>query len=119
MYKVAIVDDSGVLRGALRNVLESSGFEVPFEAENSQELFSRMKEKPADLVLLDVFFPNESGLDMLAKLKADYPQSRVLMITGLRQQEIVDEAKKHGANGLLYKPFDSDGLIAAIERLRQ
>lgn len=119
MYKVAVVDDSGALRGALRNVLESSGFEVPFEAESSQELFARMKETPADLVLLDVFFPNENGLDMLARLKADYPNSRVLMITGLRQQNIVEEAKKRGANGLLYKPFDADGLIAAIERLRQ
>jgi len=117
MAKIALVDDSGILRAALRNVLESSGFAVAVEAENSQEFFSAMKQHPADLVLLDVFFPNESGLDILLKIKQLYPSVKVLMVTGLRQESVLEQAQKNGADGVLYKPFDTAELIAAIERV--
>ena len=117
MTKIALADDSGILRSALKNVLESSGFEVVLEAENSKELFDGLKRCPADLILLDVFFPNESGLDMLVKIKASYPQTKVLVVTGLRQDNVLAEAQKNGADGVLYKPFDSSELVAAIERV--
>ena len=117
MIKIALADDSGILRSALKNVLESSGFEVILEAENSQELFAGLKRKPADLVLLDVFFPNESGLDMLARIKKLYPRTKVLVVTGLQQDNVLAEAQKNGADGVLYKPFDSGELVAAVERV--
>ena len=117
MIKIALADDSGILRSALKNVLESSGFEVILEAENSQELFDGLKRKPADLVLLDVFFPNESGLDMLTRIKKLYPRTKVLVVTGLQQDNVLAEAQKNGADGVLYKPFDSSELVAAVERV--
>jgi len=117
MTKIALADDSGILRSALKNVLETAGFEVVLEAENSQELFNGLKRCAADLVLLDVFFPSESGLDMLVKIKAQYPRTKVLVVTGLRQDNVLAEAQKNGADGVLYKPFDSRELVAAIERV--
>ena len=116
--KIALVDDSVILRSALKNVLESSGFQVVLEAGSSQELFSLLPKSKADLVLLDVFFPTENGLDMLAKLKRVAPQTKVLLVTGMRQETILAEAQRLGANGVLYKPFDTDDLLTAIERLR-
>lgn len=117
MIKIALADDSGILRSALKNVLESSGFNVVLEAENSRELFAGLKRNPADLVLLDVFFPNESGLDMLVRIKKEYPHTKVLVVTGLRQDNVLAEAQKNGADGVLYKPFDSGELVAAVERV--
>ena len=117
MTKIALADDSGILRSALKNVLVSCGFEVVLEAENSQELFDGLKRCPADLVLLDVFFPNESGLDMLVKIKTTYPHIKVLVVTGLRQDNVLAEAQKNGADGVLYKPFDSGELVGAVERV--
>jgi DNA-binding NarL/FixJ family response regulator len=116
--KIALVDDSVILRSALKNVLESSGFQVVLEAGGSRELFSLLSKSKAELVLLDVFFPTENGLDMLAKLKRVAPQTKVLMVTGLRQETILAEAQRLGADGVLYKPFDTDDLLAAIERLK-
>jgi DNA-binding NarL/FixJ family response regulator len=116
--KIALVDDSVILRSALKNVLESSGFQVVLEAGGSRELFSLLGKSKAELVLLDVFFPTENGLDMLAKLKRVAPQTKVLMVTGLRQETILAEAQRLGADGVLYKPFDTDDLLAAIERLK-
>ncbi len=116
--KIALVDDSVILRAALKNVLESSGFQVVLEAGGSQELFSFLDKNKVDLILLDVFFPTENGLDILAKLKRLFPVPKVLLITGLRQETILAEAQRLGANGVLYKPFDTNDLLASIERLK-
>ena len=116
--KIALVHDSVILRSAIKNVLESSGFQVVLEAGSSQELFSLLEKSKAELVLLDVFFPTENGLDMLAKIKRISPQVKVLLVTGMRQETILAEAQRLGADGVLYKPFDTDDLLTAIERLK-
>ena len=116
--KIALVDDSVILRSALKNVLETSGFQVVLEASDSKELFSLLEKSKADLILLDVFFPTENGLDMLAKLKRLSPKIKVLLVTGMRQETILAEAQRLGADGVLYKPFDTDDLLGAIERLK-
>ena len=117
MTKIALADDSGILRAALKNVLESSGFEVVVEAQNHQELFAGLKAHAADLVLLDVFFPGESGLDMLVELKKQYPRTKVLVVTGMQQDAILAQAQKNGADGVLYKPFDTGELLTAVGRV--
>lgn len=117
MVKIALVDDSVILRSAIRNVLESSGFEVAFEAGGSAELFAHINGSGVELVLLDIFFPTENGLDILAKLKKHLPSVKVLMVTGLRQDTIVSEAQRLGADGVLFKPFDTDDLLSSIHRV--
>lgn len=117
MLKIALVDDSVILRSAIRNVLESSGFEVAFEAGGSAELRARLAQSGAELILLDVFFPTENGLDILSELKRLYPHIKVLVVTGLRQDTILAEAQRLGADGVLYKPFDTDELLAAIRHV--
>ncbi len=118
MVKIALVDDSVILRSALKNVLEEAGFQVVLEASNSAELFGLLKKSQAELILLDVFFPTENGLDMLAKLKRLSPGVKVLLVTGMRQETILAEAQRLGADGVLYKPFDTDDLLSAIEHLK-
>ncbi len=118
MVKIALVDDSVILRTALKNVLEEAGFQVVMEASNSAELFAKVEKSKAELILLDVFFPTENGLDMLAKLKHIAPQVKVLLVTGMRQETILAEAQRLGADGVLYKPFDTDDLLSAIEWLK-
>ena len=117
MFKIALVDDSVILRSAIKNVLESSGFEVVFEAGGSAELFAKLDGSGVGLLLLDIFFPTENGLDILAKLKKHMPELKVLVVTGLRQDTILEEAQRLGADGVLYKPFDTDELLSAIHRL--
>jgi len=114
--KIGLVDDSVILRSAIRNVLESSGYEVVLEAGGSSELFEQLAKVAPELILLDVFFPTENGLDMLARLRKQYPQIKVLMVTGLKQETIADEAKRLGADGILYKPFDTDDLLNALKQ---
>ena len=116
MTKIGLVDDSVILRSAIRNVLESSGYEVVLEAGSSKELFGQLETTVPELILLDVFFPTENGLDMLARLRKQYPQIKVLMVTGLKQETIAEEAKRLGAAGVLFKPFDTDDLLNAVKQ---
>ena len=116
MQRIGLVDDSVMLRSAIKNVLEASGFEVVLEAGGSVELFEKLEKNVPSLILLDVFFPTENGLDILARLKKQYPPVKVLMVTGLKQDSIAEEAKRLGANGVLYKPFDTDDLLNAIKQ---
>lgn len=116
MLKIGLVDDSVILRSAIRNVLESSGHEVVLEAGNSDDLFAKLEKDMPQLLLLDVFFPTENGLDILARLRKQYPDLKVLMVTGMKQESIAEEAKRLGADGVLYKPFDTDELLNAIEQ---
>ena len=111
MLQIGLVDDSVILRSAIKNVLESSGYEVILEAGGSKELFEKLTEAEPALLLLDVFFPTENGLDMLARLKKQHPRVKVLLVTGLKQETIAQEARRLGADGVLYKPFDSDELL--------
>jgi len=117
MLKIALVDDSLILRSAIKNVLESSGYEVPVEADGSKELFEQLQKHPVQAVLLDVFFPTENGLDILTEIKKRYPQMKVLMVTGIRKDNVLAQAQTRGACGVLYKPFDTDDLLSAIRRL--
>ena len=114
--KIGLVDDSVILRSAIRNVLESFNHEVVLEAGSSSELFEQLEKTMPDLILLDVFFPTENGLDMLALIRKQFPQIKVLMVTGLKQETISEEAKRLGADGVLYKPFDTDELLNAIKQ---
>lgn len=116
MMKIGLVDDSVILRGAIKNVLESSGYEVPIEAGSSAELFQKLLFVEPELLLLDVFFPTENGLDILARVRKQYPDIKVLMVTGLKQASISEEAKRLGASGVLYKPFDTNDLLQAVKQ---
>ena len=80
-------------------------------------MFSKIENSGVELILLDIFFPTENGLDILAKLKKHMPQVKVLIVTGLRQDTILEEAQRLGADGVLYKPFDTDELLSAIQRV--
>lgn len=118
MKKIIIVDDSAVLRTTIQNALNSEGYDVIATAQGSQELFSALNSGfTPDLILLDMFFPEESGMDILKSLKENYPDIKVLVITAMHRESLNKEVKAAGADDILYKPFDIDDLTLAIQKL--
>jgi DNA-binding response OmpR family regulator len=117
MKKIIIVDDSAVLRTTIQNALNSAGFDVMGTAQGSRELFDMLERGLPDLILLDMFFPEESGLDILKILKEKYPRVKVLVITAMNRESLNKEIKQTGADDILYKPFDMDDLTSAIQKI--
>jgi len=117
MKKIIVVDDSAVLRTTIQNALNNAGFEVIGTTAGSAGLFEMIAGKKPDLLLLDMFFPDESGMDILREVKEKHPDLKVLVITAVNRAALNKEIRSAGANDILHKPFDLDDLITAIQKL--
>lgn len=116
-HKVLIVDDSPILRSTIRNVLERSGKYTAVEAGNAADALEQFKKESPDMVLLDILLPGESGLDILKSIIGVDAKAKVLMLTAINQEAVNLEARDLGAKGIVYKPFEPDELLEAIEKI--
>ena len=119
---VAVVDDEGDVRLALRRLLRSAGFDV-LAYESGSEFLHHVPRSPPDCVVLDLRMPGVSGFDVQASMKERHPSIPVVVVTGNDSDESRREAMKRGADAYLCKPVDGDALInavlAAINRCRR
>jgi len=114
--KILIVDDSLFMRNILKDNLPNK-YEI-VEASTGSEAKEQFKNEKPDLVLLDIIMPEgeEEGITVLKHIKGIDPNVKVVMITAVGQDTIVEECKKHGANDYIVKPFDKDNVIETIEK---
>jgi len=112
---VLLVDDERELLSSLQSVLARRGMDVA-TAEDGAAALKLLRERPVDVVVLDVKLPEISGLDVLKRIKQESPATEVLLLTG---HPNVDDALKGvglGAMDYLRKPVDVDALVEAIHR---
>jgi CheY-like chemotaxis protein/anti-sigma regulatory factor (Ser/Thr protein kinase) len=117
MKKVLVVDDDRVTRHLLRAVLEKAGYGV-MTAANGDEALERARGtggRAPDLILLDVWMPGMSGLDVLARLRDDGMNPRVIVLTSDDTPETLLGALKSQALHFMSKPIEADALIDAVE----
>lgn len=119
MGKILIVDDSRTSRRILKGILESAGHEVIGEAMNGEEGYQKYADLQPDLVTLDVTMPVLDGIGALKKIKADYPDAKVVMVTAAGQKSKMVEAVQAGADEFIPKPFEADKLQEMIQRVLQ
>ncbi|MDA8096138.1 MAG: EAL domain-containing protein [Clostridia bacterium] len=115
---ILIVDDSRYLRLKLRQVLEGDGYTVA-EAEDGQQALSIFKRFQPDLVLMDCVMPVMNGLSACAQMQA-FPggnRTPVIMITGLSDDNAVDDAFNAGATDYITKPIHWAVLRNRVRRL--
>ena len=110
---VLIVDDELALRSGLAAELQHQGYRV-LEAGNSAEAYTHLGREVVDLVLLDLRLGPENGLEVLAAIRADWPDSAVIMLTAHGQLEVAVEAVKLGAFDFFGKPFDLTKLLVSV-----
>jgi two-component system chemotaxis response regulator CheY len=117
--KVLVVDDSQSIRKTLAEVLLPAGYDV-LEAENGLDGAQIIETTPElSLVICDVNMPQMSGIEMLARVKADSKNAKllVLMLTTEGRAELIREAKQAGACGWIVKPLNPEHLLAAVRKL--
>ena len=117
MKSVLVVDDDRVTRHLLRSVLERAGYAVTTAADGLQALehARRPGSDAPDLILLDVWLPGMSGLDVLARLRDDGLQPRVVVMTSDDTPETVLKALQGQALHFLSKPISPETLVEAVE----
>ena len=106
--KILVVDDDPLLRGLIREFLKLTGQEV-IEAGSGIQARSLIEAHQPDLVLLDVFMPDMSGLELCAWLRTEKNdgETAVLMMTGLADNESIENAFDVGATDFIEKPFNN------------
>ena len=112
---ILIVDDEEKLRHYLKKELLRKGYEVQ-DAREGKEALDLLARECADVVLLDIYLPGESGVAVLEKIRKEHPLARVIMLTGNATVETALESMKLGAYDYLSKPYNLAELCLLIDR---
>lgn len=113
---VMVVDDHPLWRDAVARDLQDAGFSVVATAGDGEEALRRASATLPRVVLLDLQLPGLSGVEVAARLAADHPECRVLVLSASGEQADVLEAVKAGATGYLVKSASRDELLDAVAR---
>src|SRR5688500_16138243 len=103
--KILVVDDSFYMRTMLKNMLLDAGYNVVGEAANGQSALELVKELSPDLVTLDVILPDNTGLAVLKGIRQENQTVKVIMVSAVGQEVIINEAMELGATAYIVKPF--------------
>lgn len=118
--KIMVIDDSNTVRSSAQELLGTLGHEV-LTAENGYEAISKIVDLKPDLIFLDIMMPKLDGYQTCALVKhnKDYKDIPIIMLSS--KDGVYDKAKARvvGANDFVSKPFSSEDLINAINRVLQ
>ncbi|RCX17551.1 AraC family two component transcriptional regulator [Anaerobacterium chartisolvens] len=118
MFKVLIVDDEAIIRKGLKNVVNWKQFdcEICGEAADGLKGCEMIKEFLPDIIVTDIKMPEIDGLAMMRQIKELVPDSKVIILTGYRDFEYIQEAIKLGAFDFILKPSKIEELNSVVGR---
>ncbi len=118
MIRIAIIDDHAMVRAGLRQFFsEQSDMEVAAEASSGRAAVDIVRAGSADVVILDISMPDQSGVEALAAIKARAPDLPVLVFSGFPEEHYATTLLRQGASGYLNKDSDPDELLKAVRTL--
>jgi DNA-binding NarL/FixJ family response regulator len=119
MIRVAIVEDDDDIRRTLALLIDGSeGFRCVGEYADCESALARVQADAPDVVLMDIRLPGMSGIEGVARVRRLLPESDVVMLTILKDDELVFEALRAGATGYLVKDVGTDRILEAIREVR-
>jgi two-component system response regulator DevR len=115
VVKLFIVDDSELVRAGLRALLGTErAIQIVGEAANVTDAVSGARRLKPEVVLMDIRLPDGSGFDACRQILQILPDVRILFLTSVVDDHLVDEAIRSGGHGYLLKEIDGRGLVQAI-----
>jgi two-component system chemotaxis response regulator CheY len=116
--KILLADDSVTAQNMGRKILADAGYEV-ITVNNGSAALKKIAEQKPDLIVLDVYMPGYSGLEVCQRLKEVQETARtpVLLTVGKLEPFKPDEARRVGAEGFIVKPFEASELLSALSKL--
>lgn len=118
--RIMIVDDHEVVRRGLAMVLDlETDFEVVDQAQNGQDALDRIDKVQPDIVIVDMKMSGMSGYEVAKRIKQDYPQIKIMMLSGAELDEEVFKTIDLGVDGYILKDVSPDELNRAIRMVAQ
>jgi FixJ family two-component response regulator len=115
--RIRIADDEDLIRKSLVRLLREEDYEVD-AVGTAAEVMESVRRDPPHVLILDLRFPDGSGLDLLPRLKALAPEMKVVVITAFGDLPTAVEAMRRGATDFLKKPYEMQEMLLAVERLQ-
>jgi Response regulator containing CheY-like receiver domain and AraC-type DNA-binding domain len=109
VQRAIVVDDSSFQRNIVRNTIEN-WFDVIGTASNGKEAIEVFREKRPDVITMDIMMPEMNGIESLRRIKDISPETTIVMVTSVSQDEKMREAARAGADGYVTKPVDTERL---------
>lgn len=120
MREVLIADDDAGLRQSLKLALEAAGYRVRLAAHGGEAL-SLQSDRPADILITDIFMPETDGFEAIDRFRKEFPGTRIVVMSGdakRAKSEYLSVAQLIGVDATLRKPFKLQELLQALSRLR-
>lgn len=115
---VLIADDHRIMREGLQRLLGGQpGIQVVAEACDGHEVLDALRAQPVDVAVLDLSMPGIPGMDLIRRVRTDFPQVPVLVLTMHAEEQYAMRAFRCGASGYLTKDSAADELVRAIRKV--
>ena len=115
---ILIAEDHTLTATLLATLLSAKeGYKVAGIASNGYSVLDFLTKHPIDLCLLDISMPSLDGIETLEKIVNEFPDVKVLMISGHTEEWVIEKCMKSGANGYLTKQSDTEEVFRAIDKI--
>lgn len=115
--RIVIVDDSVFIYEEMRALLEESQYEVAGYARSGEEALEKIRQIRPDGVTMDIILPGIDGFETTRLIRESFPEMKVLIVSSLAYDETIEESKKAGAGGFVFKPFEKENLQTALDHM--
>ncbi len=113
--RLLVVDDDRAVRHSLQINLRKGGYDVAL-ASSAEDALAAIEARPVDLVLTDVAMPGATGMELLERLREQWPDVRVVVMTGYGSVPDAVRAMKMGADDYIIKPVSKEEVLLIVER---
>ncbi len=118
-YRILLADNHELFRHGIRNIVcQAKDIHIVAETNNGHELFELIEESHPDMIIMEIDLPKMNGLEVLRKVKKEYPEIKLLILTTIKEREIIFKAINSGVDGFILKEDPSSELTRAIENIR-
>jgi two-component system nitrate/nitrite response regulator NarL len=116
--RILIVDDHRMFREGIRTRLaQHPRFQVVGEAANAEEALAVMRDANPAIVVLDIRMPSVSGIELARRLRADWPEVKILVLSGYDFDQYVRALARIGIHGYLLKDSPQEALVEALDQI--
>ncbi len=118
--RILVIEDDAEVRGMICKIFNDEGYDVLEAVNGKQGLRLLRDDLRVDLVVSDLIMPEKEGMETIRELRRDFPQVKILAISGGgkgKAQDYLAVARVMGADSTLAKPFVKDELLAAVQEV--
>lgn len=113
MIRLVIVDDEKDAVDTLTTLFESEGIQIVGKGYDGEQAYQLYKKEKPDVIVLDMKMPEFSGLYAIDKIKTDFPDAKIIVITGYVEYDQI----KLDCEKFFHKPYDFDSLLSAVKSI--